>query len=45
MNKTWFIESDTGRTTYATWLEAKTAWENIEKGVLCRGDGTLLDCR
>ena len=43
--RTWFIETDGIRVDYASWLEAKQAWENTSHGVLCRGSGVLLDAK
>ena len=43
--RSWFIETNGVRTDYPSWLEAKAVWEKTASGVLCRGNGTLLDAR
>lgn len=39
----WFIQVNDVRTRFELYQDAKAAWDNITKGVLCRGDGAVYD--
>lgn len=43
--KTWFIETGCVKTSYVSWTEAMNVWKTTTSGYLCRGNGTLLDCK
>ena len=41
----WFIQVDDVRTRFELYQDAVAAWATTTKGVLCRGDGAVYDCK
>lgn len=45
-HKAWYVETEGVKRVHMDWTEAKKAFEKTEgKAVLCRSDGTLIDCK